>query len=114
RIRESIAGHCGMVTGAGGSIGSELCRQLVQFKPKCLVALDQAESDLFRLEMELNDTSDSVEVCPVIGDIRNYERINEVIRRHGVTSIYHAAAYKHVPMMENNLIEAATNNVLGL
>jgi FlaA1/EpsC-like NDP-sugar epimerase len=103
-----------MVTGAGGSIGSELCRQLLQFRPKCLVALDQAESDLFRLEMELNETSDSVQVCPVIGDIRNYERINEVILRHGVTSIYHAAAYKHVPMMENNLIEAATNNVLGL
>jgi FlaA1/EpsC-like NDP-sugar epimerase len=114
RIRESIAGHSVMVTGAGGSIGSELCRQLLQFRPKCLVALDQAESDLFRLEMELNETSDSVQVCPVIGDIRNYERINEVILRHGVTSIYHAAAYKHVPMMENNLIEAATNNVLGL
>jgi FlaA1/EpsC-like NDP-sugar epimerase len=114
RIRESIAGHSVLVTGAGGSIGSELCRQLLQFKPKCLIAFDQAESDLFRLEMELNETSDSVRVCPIIGDIRNYDRINEVIQRYGVTSIYHAAAYKHVPMMENNLIEAATNNVVGL
>lgn len=114
RIRDSVVGQSVMVTGAGGSIGSELCRQLLQFKPKCVIALDQAESDLFRLEMELKETSDSVLVCPVIGDIRNYERMNEVIRRHRVTSIYHAAAYKHVPMMENNLIEAATNNVLGL
>ena len=114
RIRESVTGHSVMVTGAGGSIGSELCRQLVQFKPKCLVALDQAESDLFRLDMELSENSESVQICPVIGDVRNYERMNEVIQKYGVTSIYHAAAYKHVPMMENNLIEAATNNVLGL
>jgi FlaA1/EpsC-like NDP-sugar epimerase len=114
RIRESITGHTVMVTGAAGSIGSELCRQLAQFKPKCLVALDQAESELFRLEMELNENPGSARACPVIGDIRNYERIEEVIRQYGVTSIYHAAAYKHVPMMENNLIEAATNNVIGL
>jgi FlaA1/EpsC-like NDP-sugar epimerase len=114
RIRDSIVGQSIMVTGAGGSIGSELCRQLVQFKPKCVIALDQAESDLFRLEMELSESSSSVQVYPVIGDIRHYERMNEVMRRHGVTSIYHAAAYKHVPMMENNLIEAATNNVIGL
>lgn len=114
RIRDSIAGRSVLVTGAAGSIGSELCRQLLPFKPRCLVALDQAESDLFRLEMELSETADSVQVCPVIGDIRSYERVNEVIQRYGVSSVYHAAAYKHVPMMENNLIEAATNNVLGL
>jgi FlaA1/EpsC-like NDP-sugar epimerase len=114
RIRDSIVGQSIMVTGAGGSIGSELCRQLIQFQPKRVIALDQAESDLFRLEMELSETPYSAQLCPVIGDIRNYERMNEVIRKYGVTSIYHAAAYKHVPMMENNLIEAATNNVLGL
>jgi FlaA1/EpsC-like NDP-sugar epimerase len=64
--------------------------------------------------MELNETPGFARVCPVIGDIRNYERIEEVIQQYGVTSIYHAAAYKHVPMMENNLIEAAVNNVFGL
>jgi FlaA1/EpsC-like NDP-sugar epimerase len=114
RVRASVIGHSVMVTGAGGSIGSELCRQLIQFKPRCIVALDQAESDLFRLEMELSETSEDVPIIPVIGDIRNYDRIKEVIVTHRVTSIYHAAAYKHVPMMENNLIEATANNVLGL
>jgi FlaA1/EpsC-like NDP-sugar epimerase len=114
RIRDSVAGRSVMVTGAAGSIGSELCRQLARFQPKCLVALDQAESELFKLEMELTGSSGSVEICPVIGDVRNYERIEEVIRQYAITSIYHAAAYKHVPMMENNLIEAVNNNVIGL
>ena len=114
RIRETIAGLCVMVTGAAGSIGSELCRQLVQFKPKCLVAFDQGESELFRLELELAESPDSVRICPVIGDIQDYERVEEVIREFGVNSVYHAAAYKHVPMMENNLIEAVKNNVIGL
>jgi len=114
RIRESITGLCVMVTGAAGSIGSELCRQLIQFQPKCLVALDQAESDLFRLEMEIAESSGSVRICPVIADIQNYERIEEAIREYGVNSIYHAAAYKHVPMMENHLMEAVNNNVIGL
>ena len=114
RIRESVAGRSVMVTGAGGSIGSELCRQLLQFQPKYLVALDQAESDLFKIEMELTGKPSPVKVFPVIGDIRDFERMEEVIRQYGVTSIYHAAAYKHVPMMEHNLIEAVTNNVIGL
>jgi FlaA1/EpsC-like NDP-sugar epimerase len=114
RIRESIEGQSVMVTGAGGSIGSELCRQLVRFRPKCLVALDQAESELFKIEMELKEGFGGPEICPVIGDIRNYDRLDAVVRRYRVTSIYHAAAYKHVPMMENNLIEAVSTNVLGL
>jgi FlaA1/EpsC-like NDP-sugar epimerase len=103
-----------MVTGAGGSIGSELCRQLVRFGPKYLVLLDQAESDLFKIQMELLGLSSSSTICPVIGDIRDYERMDEVIREYGVNCIYHAAAYKHVPMMEHNVIEAVTNNVIGL
>jgi FlaA1/EpsC-like NDP-sugar epimerase len=113
-IKESIFGRSVMVTGAGGSIGSELCRQLMQFQPKRLVALDQAESDLFKIELELTKSPSQIEVCPVIGDIRDYERMEEVIRQYGVTSVYHAAAYKHVPMMEHNLTEAVTNNVIGL
>jgi FlaA1/EpsC-like NDP-sugar epimerase len=103
-----------LVTGAGGSIGSELCRQLLRFEPKCLVALDQAESDLFKIEMELLEMPSGAQVCPVIGDIRDYDRMEEIIREYGVTSVYHAAAYKHVPMMEHNVIEAVTNNVIGL
>jgi FlaA1/EpsC-like NDP-sugar epimerase len=114
RIRESVMGRTVLVTGAGGSIGSELCRQLMQFEPKLLVALDQAESDLFKIEMELTGGVNAAPFVPVIGDIRDYERMEEIIREHGVTSVYHAAAYKHVPMMESNLIEAITNNVIGL
>jgi FlaA1/EpsC-like NDP-sugar epimerase len=114
RIRESIAGRAVMVTGAGGSIGSELCRQLVQFQPQCLVALDQAESELFKIEMELSEGSHGARVYPVIGDIRNQDRLEAVVQQFGVTSVYHAAAYKHVSMMENNLLEAVSTNVLGL
>jgi FlaA1/EpsC-like NDP-sugar epimerase len=114
RIHDSVAGRSILVTGAGGSIGSELCRQLLRFEPKCLVALDQAESDLFKIDMELSGVSSKVQICPVIGDIRDYDRMEEVIREYGVTSVYHAAAYKHVPMMEHNVIEAVTNNVIGL
>lgn len=114
RIRDSVVGKSVLVTGAGGSIGSELCRQLVRFDPKCLVILDQAESDLFRIEMELLGMTSAANICPVIGDIRDYERMDEVIREYGVNCIYHAAAYKHVPMMEHNVIEAVTNNVIGL
>jgi FlaA1/EpsC-like NDP-sugar epimerase len=114
RIHDSVAGLSILVTGAGGSIGSELCRQLVRFEPKYLIALDQAESDLFKIEMELLGMSSTVKICPVIGDIRDYDRMEEIIREYGVNSVYHAAAYKHVPMMEHNVIEAVTNNVVGL
>src|SRR3984893_7040748 len=81
RIRESIMGRSVMVTGAGGSIGSELCRQLVLFQPKCLVALDQAESELFKIDMELAESPRGVTVCPVIGDIRNHDRLESVVRQ---------------------------------
>ena len=114
RIRESVVGRSVLVTGAGGSIGSELCRQLVRFDPKYLVLLDQAESDLFKIQMELLGMGSRAQICPVIGDIRDYDRMEEVIREYGVNCIYHAAAYKHVPMMEHNVIEAVTNNVIGL
>jgi FlaA1/EpsC-like NDP-sugar epimerase len=114
RIRQSVSGCSVLVTGAGGSIGSELCRQLAQFSPSCLVALDQAESELFKIEMEMKERGELIPFYAVIGDIRNYARIEEILREYKVTSIYHAAAYKHVPMMEDSLIEAVSNNVFGL
>ena len=113
RIRMAIAERTVMVTGAGGSIGSELCRQLATNGPKMLVLFDQAESDLFRIEMELNATLPSVKVVPVIGDVRQYARVEEAIQLYAVESIFHAAAYKHVPMMESHLLEAVHNNVIG-
>jgi FlaA1/EpsC-like NDP-sugar epimerase len=113
QVQRSIAGHSILVTGAAGSIGSELCRQLARLKPACLVAFDQAESDLFRIENELREKYPELELVTALGDIREIDRLSEVLRQQGVESIFHAAAYKHVPMMESHVLEAVRNNVLG-
>lgn len=113
RIRSSIAGASILVTGAGGSIGSELCRQIGRFGPRRLTLLDQAESDLFRIDLELRKTFPSMEVVPQVGDIRDAVLVDEVVQRFSVNSIFHAAAYKHVPMMESHPLEAAETNILG-
>ncbi|MEP7355382.1 MAG: nucleoside-diphosphate sugar epimerase/dehydratase [Acidobacteriota bacterium] len=113
RIREQVFGRSVLVSGAAGSIGSELCRQIASFGPVKLVALDQAESDLFKIDNELRAKFPNQPVIAEIGDIRNKERMLEVIRKHGITSIFHAAAYKHVPLMEAHPAEAIRNNVIG-
>ena len=113
RIRSAIAGRCILVTGAAGSIGSELCRQITGFEPRCLVLFDQAESDLFRIDLELRNRFPALQVIPRIGDIRDGRRVEEVIHCFRFDSIFHAAAYKHVPMMEHHPIEAVQANVLG-
>jgi len=112
-VQLSIAGRSVLVTGAAGSIGSELCRQVARFRPACLIAFDQAESDLFRIENELRDKYPDLELVTALGDIRDAHRLAEVLKAHGVESIYHAAAYKHVPMMESHVLEAIRNNILG-
>ncbi len=112
-IRSCIRGQNLMVTGGGGSIGSELCRQVAAFAPEKLVVFERAESDLFRLEQEFVERFPSVNLVPAIGDVREYGRIEQVIREHQITSVFHAAAYKHVPMMEAHVIEAVKNNILG-
>jgi FlaA1/EpsC-like NDP-sugar epimerase len=112
-IRSCICGKIVMVTGGGGSIGSELCRQLASYCPEKLIVFERAESDLFETQLDLLEHFPSVTIIPEIGDIREYARIERVIRHHHVNSVFHAAAYKHVPMMEAHLIEAVKNNVLG-
>jgi FlaA1/EpsC-like NDP-sugar epimerase len=112
-VQASIAGRSVMVTGAAGSIGSELCRQVARFQPARLIAFDQAESDLFRIENELRDKFPELELVTALGNIRESDRLSEVMLRNGVDSIFHAAAYKHVPMMESHVLEAVRNNVLG-
>ena len=102
-----------IVTGGAGSIGSELCRQVARFEPKTLVIFDQAESELYKIDMELRRNFPSLSIVPAIGDIQDSERIDWVIRTHQADSLFHAAAYKHVPMMESHLVEAVKNNVLG-
>jgi FlaA1/EpsC-like NDP-sugar epimerase len=112
-VQRSIAGRSILVTGAAGSIGSELCCQLARFRPACLVAFDQAESDLFRIGNELRERFPKLEFVLALGSIRETERISEVLQRHHVDSVFHAAAYKHVPMMESHVLEAVRNNILG-
>ena len=113
QVQASIEGRSVMVTGAAGSIGSEICRQVARFQPARLIAFDQAESDLFRIENEIRDKYPELELVTALGNIRESDRLSEVMMRHGVESIFHAAAYKHVPMMESHVLEAVSNNVLG-
>ncbi|MBW0146830.1 nucleoside-diphosphate sugar epimerase/dehydratase [Marinobacter arenosus] len=106
-----------MVTGAGGSIGSELCRQIIRHKPKCLVLFEQTEFSLYRIERELASINQinglGVELHAVLGSVVHRRRCETVMRSFGVSTVYHAAAYKHVPLVEHNVIEGVQNNVFG-
>lgn len=113
QIADEITGKTVMVTGASGSIGSELVRQLVNFKPAQIILLDLSETSLNDLTLELNEKLGFNKYVSVVGDIRNENRIEKVIKEYRPTIIYHAAAYKHVPILENNPAEAVDVNVEG-
>ena len=113
RIHSSIAGRSILVTGAAGSIGSEICRQIIKYGPSRLIAFDQAESDLYRLECELSKQGNGAEWVSVLGDMRNFDLLSNVMSRYSVDSIFHAAAYKHVPMLEHHVGVGVHNNVIG-
>lgn len=102
-----------MVTGAAGSIGSELCRQLATFGVKQLVLFDNAETPLHNIRLELEDKFPELNFVPVIGDVRSLPRLDYVFRKHSPQIVFHAAAYKHVPLMEENPCEAVWVNVCG-
>jgi FlaA1/EpsC-like NDP-sugar epimerase len=102
-----------LVTGAAGSIGSELCRQIAHFTPRQIVLFDQAESELFKLDLELRKAFPNIAWVPTVGDIRDGGAVTDVIASHGIESVFHAAAYKHVPLMEAHQLEAVKNNILG-
>jgi FlaA1/EpsC-like NDP-sugar epimerase len=112
-LARQITGRTVMVTGAAGSIGSELCRQIARLSPGRLILFEIAESPLFYLEMEMREKFPTVGLVPVIGDVRDRGRVEEVVRAHRPAIIIHAAAYKHVPMMEIHPVEAVKTNVLG-
>lgn len=112
-IRAQIHDKTVLITGAAGSIGSEIARQVASFRPGHLILLDQAESPLYELELELKDHFPELSFEVVMGDVRNKERMENVFRTFRPELIYHAAAYKHVPMMENNPSESILTNVLG-
>lgn len=113
RIRTKLEGRTVLVTGAAGSIGSELCRQIARFRPAELVAFDAAETPLFLVEQEMARTFPDVQFLAEIGNVRDSGRLTEVFERHRPSVVYHAAAYKHVPMMEAHCFEAIQNNVFG-
>ena len=103
-----------LVTGAGGSIGSELCRQIIKFKPDTLICFDISEFALYQLELELKSSLGNIHLMFFVGDVKNRQRLDTILKDHKPSLVFHAAAYKHVPMMENhNVIEAFQNNVLG-
>jgi FlaA1/EpsC-like NDP-sugar epimerase len=112
-LREKLQEKTVLVTGAAGSIGSELCRQVALLRPGAIVAYDIAETGLFHLESEMRSVYGAVPFFAEIGSIQNRARVSEVFARYTPSMIYHAAAYKHVSMMEGQLFEALENNVLG-
>lgn len=112
-IAEEVKGKKILVTGAAGSIGSEIVKQLAQFSPTCIICLDQAETPLNDLDIELKKNYPFLNFTSIIGDIRNQTITNSIFRRYRPNIVYHAAAYKHVPMMEKHPCEAVITNVLG-
>ena len=113
-LREFVGDFAVLVTGAGGSIGSELCRQIARFRPRRLVMLEQSEFALYRMEQEFAERFSDVSVTCVIGDVKDRARIEAIMAAHRPRIVFHAAAYKHVPLMEReNAVEALRNNVLG-
>jgi FlaA1/EpsC-like NDP-sugar epimerase len=109
-----ITGQVVMVTGAGGSIGSELCRQIAAFQPSMLVLYEMNEYAIYRVDEQLRELFPEIPVASVIGDIKNARRVNQVMHQYSPALVFHAAAYKHVPLMEEaNAWEAVRNNVLG-
>lgn len=116
-MAKNTTGKVVMVTGAGGSIGSELCRQLIKLQPVVIILFEQNEFNLYRIEKELNSqqagSDNLVELISLLGSVQNFHLLDLVMRQFDVHSIYHAAAYKHVPMVEQNIIEGVKNNLFG-
>lgn len=112
-VGANITGKRILVTGAGGSIGREICRQVARWSPASLVLLGHGENSIFESLLELKENFPSLSISPVIADVRDAGRIQEMFRLHQPQVVFHAAAHKHVPLMEANVEEAITNNVLG-
>jgi FlaA1/EpsC-like NDP-sugar epimerase len=113
QVERDLAGKTILITGGGGSIGSELARKVARFRPRRIVLLDRAENTLYFTALQLHRTHPDIELHSVIANITNYQRLGEVFRTYQPTYVYHAAAYKHVPLCEANVSEAAWNNIVG-
>ena len=112
-IQRFLAGKRVLVTGAGGSIGSEICRQAMRFCPERIVLLERAENNLFEIDRELRERWVGAQIRPMLADIGNARRIAEIFASEQPQVVFHCAAHKHVPMMEINPVEAIRNNVFG-
>lgn len=113
-ISKELTNKVILVTGAGGSIGSEICRQVCKFGPVQIILLGHGENSIYLIHQELSENyGDKIELIPVIADVQNKERLSEVMNKYKPYAVYHAAAHKHVPLMEYNPIEAIKNNILG-
>lgn len=118
-IDEAVGGRSILITGAGGSIGSEICRQIMQARPASMVLLDHSEFSLFAIEQQLElsrrrlEPAERPTITAIVGSMLNEELIRELIRNHSIDTIFHAAAYKHVPLLENNEVVGVQNNVVG-
>jgi FlaA1/EpsC-like NDP-sugar epimerase len=113
-LKKNIQGKNVLITGAGGSIGSELCRQIIHLKPSTIVLFDHSEFNLYSIDYELNSLQlNDCKVIPVLSDVTNMNMVKSIILENAIDTIYHAAAYKHVPMVEKNIVEGVYNNAIG-
>jgi FlaA1/EpsC-like NDP-sugar epimerase len=112
-IGNFLTGNTILITGAGGSIGSELCRQIIRYQPAQLLLFDAGEENLYRIQMELEHELHFTNCRPILGKIQNFNLLNAILERHKPSIIFHAAAYKHVPLIELNPWEAIFNNIKG-
>ncbi len=112
-VSHAYSGRRILITGAGGSIGSELSRQLIACRPDCLVLVDHSELALYNIEKELRDLSATLDIVPVLGSVLNEDLMRDVLTEHSVEVVLHAAAYKHLPLVECNAITGLRNNVIG-
>jgi FlaA1/EpsC-like NDP-sugar epimerase len=112
-VAELATSETVLITGAGGSIGSELCRQLARLAPSRLILLGHGENSIFDIFQELSLSFPDVKIIPVIADVRDRQRIHHIFQEYRPHAVFHAAAHKHVPLMEDNVLEAVTNNVAG-
>ncbi|MGY8989668.1 MAG: SDR family NAD(P)-dependent oxidoreductase [Flavobacteriales bacterium] len=112
-LKKNIKGKNVLITGAGGSIGSELCRQILNLGPKKIVLFENSEFNLYSIHQELSQSRKRSEIIPKLATVTNLHQINKVISENQINTIFHAAAYKHVPMVEMNISEGVYNNVIG-
>src|SRR5699024_7300177 len=112
-IEEQVRDKVILVTGAGGSIGSEIVRQITKFQPRKIILVSHGENSIYKILEEVNEFKNTIEYIPIIADIQDRNRVFELFNKYKPDIVYHAAAHKHVPLMEYNQIEAIKNNIFG-